>query len=539
MSRVLLAMGAQLGAEVRTRLRSAGTLVALAFILVGSTLWMPDPRGKAASLTWRLAGEAVNTPMYRSPYVGAATAILTAVFFVLVAFYLVAGSVRRDRETGVGAILAATPLGKGAYLAGKVAANTAYLGLIAAMILAVGVGKFLAFGEGPFEPARFLLPWLLVSVPAMLFVAAMAVLFDVTPGLRSRSGLVIWFFVSMFLFTALPLALGDGPDASGLPAFDPIGLATLHVLVKGSLPPEAREVSIGLIFRDGPLTRVPWAGIEIPWAAAAGRAASALLAVLPFLLSVALFDRFDPARRLAWRVLRRPPASPPAAENASAPDGGGRTATAAFRIQELPAIDANPGARAAFLAEARLIWESSPLLRWALLAAGVAGGALPGESASFAAAAFLLILVPVISEAGAREALAGSEALVFSQPSVPLSGALWKTGSLALFLLAVSAPLLFRAALSSPARLIALVTGLLFVSAFASCSAFLTRGGKLFSGLYLALWYAAVNRLAAADFCGVLGGGLEPAVRSGYLAAGAAFLGLAMLVERRRRLTGR
>jgi hypothetical protein len=533
MSGFLLAVGAQLGAEVRTRLRSAGTLVALAFILVGSTLWMPDPHGKAASLSWQVAGDVVHTPAYGSPYVGVATAILAAIFVLLVAFYLVAGSVRRDRETGVGAILAATPLGKGAYLAGKLAANAAYLGLVSALILAVGVGKFFAFGEGPLEPARLLVPWLFVSVPGTLFVAGMAVLFDVTPGLRGRAGLVIWFFASMFLLVALPVLLSGGPDSSRRPFFDPTGLATLTSLVESTLPSGAHGVSMGLVFTDKPLVRVPWAGIQLPAGVIAARLASLLWAAPPFFLAILLFDRFDPARRLSGRLARRKAHEAPTSTEPAAVSDGARPARL-LHLSELPPVSARPGVGAALLAETRLLWKAAPLLCWALLAASAAGGLLPGEAASWAAAVFLVLLVPVISEAGAREALAGAEALVFSQPSVPRSPTLWKTGSLALFLLATSAPLLLRAAWSSAAQLVALVTGLLFVAAFATGAALLTKGGKLFSGLYLALWYAAANKLPAADFCGIFGGGLGPWVRCAYLLTGAAFVGIAMLVERRR-----
>ena len=536
MSPTLLALGAQLGAEMRTRLRSAGTLVALGFILAGSTLWMPDPHGKAASLTWRLAGDVVYTPVYRAPYVGVATAILAAVFLMLVAFYLVAGSVRRDRETGVGAILAATPLGKGAYLAGKVASNAAYLGFLSVLILGVGVAKLLALGEGPLEPARFLGPWLFVTVPGTLFIAAMAVLFDVTPGLAGRAGLVVWFFASIFLLVALPMGLAVGLERQKLPVFDPIGLATMDGLIKESLPPEARSVSVGLIFGEGSLERAPWAGIQIPARALPARLATFLLAGIPFFLSTFFFDRFDPARRLSGRGTRQIERKGPALPGVPTENGAdGTPPSATFRAMPLAPITAKPGPLAALLTEARLLWTAAPFLRWPLVAASLAGAFLPGEASSFAAAAFLVLLVPVISEAGARESLAGAGTLVFSQPSVPRSTTLWKLGSVALFLGALSAPLLVRALLSSPARLFALATGLLFLAAFAASAALLTGGGRLFSGLALTLLYMAASKLPAADFCGTFGGGLGMPVRAVYLLIGAAFVSLAMLVERWRR----
>ena len=49
-----------------------------------------------------------------------------------------------------------------------------------------------------------------------------------------------------------------------------------------------------------------------------------------------------------------------------------------------------------------------------------------------ARAAFLVLLVPVIAEVAAREDLAGTRALVYSQPGVPSSPVLWKAAAVAL-----------------------------------------------------------------------------------------------------------
>ena len=66
----------------------------------------------------------------------------------------------------------------------------------------------------------------------------------------------------------------------------------------------------------------------------------------------------------------------------------------------------------------------------------------------------------------------------------------------------------------------------------------LSGGGKLFVGIYLALWYAALNRVPYLDFCSLFGGDLGPGPRAIYLGAGALFVLLAMAVESRRRAAG-
>ena len=95
------------------RMRSVGTLVALLAAFAAAILWIPDPAGHASSLSWRFPDGRVQAPIYDAAYIGFAASALIAILVALGGFYLVAGSVRRDRERGVGVILAATPLSNG------------------------------------------------------------------------------------------------------------------------------------------------------------------------------------------------------------------------------------------------------------------------------------------------------------------------------------------------------------------------------------------------------------------------------------------
>ena len=95
------------------RLRSAATPIALTAFFAASFFWIPDPSGRTRLdlLVARRTGACSrrSTPPTTS---GSRVAILSCIFLTLAGFYLVAGSVRRDRERGVGAILAATPLSR-------------------------------------------------------------------------------------------------------------------------------------------------------------------------------------------------------------------------------------------------------------------------------------------------------------------------------------------------------------------------------------------------------------------------------------------
>ncbi len=529
--RILDVVGAQVQAEVRTRLRSPGTLVAILAAFAGSLLWIPDPRGRVASLSWRMPGGTDLAPVYTSSYVGFAASLVVASLVAWFGFYLVVGAVRRDRDCGVGAILAATPLSRGQYILGKFAAHALYLALVAAMTLSAGLVAFWRFGAGPFAPLDFFALPILISIPAVAVTASLALLFDVTPGLRGRAGLVIWFFTFLLLLVALPHSLA-GVSRAGpgrLPIFDPAGFATQDWLVRQTVP-SGVSISTGLIIHDRPVSRVPWPGVQVTARLCAVRALNGIFALAPLALAALLFDRFDPARSGRGRRRR--------AREGQRPEGTAVAAASPPAIHVGPMAlagnPARPSAAAALLAEARLIWSGANWIKWPLAASALAAAVLPAPAVAPSLAAFFLLLIPVVSESAAREELAGTRGLVFSQPGVPASPLLWKAGSLVLFLLALGSPAIVRAFAAAPIKGIELVFGLFFFAFVATACGWLTGGGKLFSALFLILWYAAINRLPAADFAGALSRSPSAATSAAYVLVGLAALAAAWLGDRTR-----
>lgn len=515
----LPAILAQAGVDVRLRLRSPATAIAVLLVGAGAVLWIPDPSGRAASLTWRSADGTVFSSVYSSRYLSWATAIVGGIISI-VGFYLVAGSIRRDRERGVGAILAATPLSGPSYLAGKFAAHLAYLCVMSFLAVGAGAAAFVRWGSGALHPVDFLSAWALFVVPGVAFTAALAVFFDVVPGLRGRAGLVVWFFAFAALASGFTPRRADG-RLEHLPRFDPFGMATLQWMVEESMP-QARAISTGLIIHKEPITRVDWAGVTVTRAVLGQRVLSLLAALLPLAMAALFFDRFDPARAGFLRRKARASAANPAPAFESLPEAP------VF----VPGRDApsSPSAARSILAEARLTWDAASLLKWPLLAAALVPPFLPAAAFPFGAAAFLLLLAPTIAEVAAREDLAGTRALVLSQPGVPLSTVLWKTGAILAFVLVFGLSCAVRAALANPAAGAAFLTGLLFTSGLAAGFGCLTSGGKLFLGVYTAVWYFAVNRLPIADFTGLFS---EPSAprSAAFLLAGAAAVGAAYARE--------
>jgi hypothetical protein len=279
-------VGAQIAAETRMRLRSPATAVTVLAILCGSFLWMPAPGSNIHSLTWTAPGGERVTSVLGAGYLGNSAATLGIVFMVGAAFYLVAASIQQDRRKRVGLILAATPVSNAAFLVGRWSSHVVYLLVLASLIPVIGVVRFWTFGEGAFDAATFFVPFLLLVPPGAAFVAALAVVFDVTPGLRGRVGYVVWFFFGMAVVTALPMELGSAPGRGGRPthrpAFDPVGIATHVTWLADSLPRE-RDSSIGsgLLFQKDPLQRLPWDGLVATPELAGARVGNLLWSIPP------------------------------------------------------------------------------------------------------------------------------------------------------------------------------------------------------------------------------------------------------------------
>ena len=149
--------------------------------------------------------------------VGALTALVVNTFLALAGFYVVKGSVERDRATGVGQILASTPMTKALYVLGKAASNLAVLGAMLGVLAAFAVVTQWVAAEDPrVQLWPLLSPFLLFAMPMMALVAALAVLFETIPGLRGGFGNVVWFALWVSLMAAPVAQPGSPVDLIGM-----------------------------------------------------------------------------------------------------------------------------------------------------------------------------------------------------------------------------------------------------------------------------------------------------------------------------------
>ncbi len=473
-------------------------------------LWVGDARG-----------------IYNSAWVGALMSLVANLLLSLAGFYVVKSAVERDRRTGVGEILATTPMSKPLYTLGKTASNFAVLTAMLAVLAAMGpVAQWVAGEETRVHLWPLLAPFLILSLPAMAMVAACAVLFETLPLLRGGFGNVVWFFA----WTGLM------PAAIELPGFpDPFGLGAvsskLFVVVRERLGITDRSFSLGAISNERQARTFVWEGMDWTSSIVLKQLLWLLVAVGIALLAALFFDRFDPSRGRVRAGKAEDAASEAAGEASVVP--------ISVHLQPLP-----EGARRfRFLellrAETRLLLQGQRWWWWTVaLGLLIAGFAAPLDTArQFILPAAWIWPLLRWSALGSREARYGTEGLVFSA-AYPLSRQLpaaWASGLLLAMITGVGVAV--RLGLAGDwGGLGAWTVGALFIPTLALALGVWSGGGKLFEVIYLILWYLGpMQHVPGMDYLGALPATVRAGTPLVFLVA-TVLLGVGAVVGRGRRL---
>lgn len=473
--------------------------------------------------------------VYTSAWVGALVALVATCWVSLVGFYIVKGSIGRDRQTGVGQVLAATPLSKPTYTLGKFLSNFATLGSMVVVLAVAAVVMQVFIHEDPrLDFFALLSPFVIVALPAMLLTAAVAVLFETLPVLRGGVGNVVWFFVWAFLGVALSAV-------TGIEWLDPLGNMTMaHSMQQGAWA-HIPDYKGGFAFTiaDKPVEVVQsfrWEGV--PWTASQIllRLAWCGVAIVLVLLAAAVFDRFDSARWLGRAQRKAAQAAinggSAAAAVAIAPgEYATRSSVAKIVPAQLTALaTGNRGNAFArlFVAELKLAMKG---LHWWWYA--IAAGLLIAQAAAPLATArqqllgtSWLWLVMVWSAMGVRETRFGTRAILFSSARILPRQlfACWLAG----FVLAVvfgSAAGLRILALQGASAFLPWLAGAAFLPSLALALGVWSGTSKPFEGILTAMWYIGpMNHVSGIDFTGSSNGPLTMHYVGVYLASAAVLL---------------
>ncbi|HET9588915.1 MAG TPA: ABC transporter permease subunit [Anaerolineales bacterium] len=438
---------------------------------------------------------------YNSAWVGSMMAIIASFFLGWFGFYLVKGSVGRDRETGVGQIMATTPLTRPLYTFGKWISNFTVLVAMVIVLAIVGVGiQFFAGESSQFDFLALFSPFLFIALPMLALTAAFAVLFECVGFLRGGFGNIVYLF--LFSFT-LPLTVSISESN---PALEPLGLNLLQQSMgeaaKAAFPDYDGSFVLGSA--DIPITGVfAWPGVDWTLDIVLQRFMFFGIAIFLTLLSSLLFDRFDAARSKGGRRKSSAPLSTPETVPVT-------QSLSAVRLTPLDAPSRECAFTRVLSLELRLLLKGQ---RWWWFA--VAGGLLIAAFL-FPAEAVRSYLLPITwlwpvliwSGLGSREMRHNTQQMVFSA-AAPLARQLpaaWLAGFLVAALTGSGAALRLLSA-GDGAGLLAWFSAALFIPSLALALGIWSNSPKLFEVLYVSLWYLAINKVFAVDFYGASGDG--------------------------------
>lgn len=445
--------------------------------------------------------------VYNSAWVGSMMAMVVNAFLGWFGFYLVKNAVERDDRTGVGQIMAATPLTRPLYTLGKWLSNFAVLGVMVGMLaLAAVVMQFIRREDAQLNLWALIAPFLFVALPMMALVSAAAVLFETITWLRGGFGNVAYFF----LF-ALGIAFVGVEVGPRFPALDPIGLglfsSSMGAAAKAAFPGYGGGFSLGIMPRSE-LHVFFWPGVD--WTA--GLILWRLLlfgaAVGMALLAAVFFNRFDPSRerpRLGSRGVRQPGGGAEV-DDATRPSNEASAPAPSPHVTLSPPVSTRFTFGAVLVAELRLMLKGQRWWWYALALILMAVGVFNSVETARQVALPLSWIWPMLiwSNMGCREARHATHQMVFSaaRPLTRQLPATWLAGVIVAAL--TGSGVLVRLLLARDGSgLFAWLAGMVFIPSLALALGVWSGTGKLFEVIYTLLWYIGpMNRVPALDYVG-------------------------------------
>ena len=507
-------------ADFRERTRRYSFLVTLVAVvyfgyLVGSGIYTPTLSGFRAE--------------DNSAWIAASVAIAGTVVMSFLGFYIVNSSIRRDRLTGVGQILASTSVSRLKYVWSKYLSNVLVLSLIVAiLVVAVPVIYVIRGSPGSFSVWALLSPFLLLAFPSVCFIAGTAVLFESCRWLRGGLGNVIYLFLNGFL-----MAQGTTGDSLLL---NMQGFNILESSLIVACPGCSSDTQLYMGPSRGELVPFHWDGMNWTIPLIALRLFWIVLSIVFVTVAAFLFDRFDQSKSRRRKPRSEPTTLPPTSDQQ--PQHAGRP----IALSDLTPPRMKFVFSSMIAAELRLMIKGLPWLWW-LVAVGLIVAQL--FSPIEVVRQYLLPIAwiwPILawSRMASREAQYNTGQVVFSAPRPVLRQlpATWIAG--VVLALVTSSGFVFRILTAGQVGLLVpLAIGAAFIPALALTLGILSRSSKLFEVCYLLIWYVGpMNRISALDFIGVTAAGASGPTTAMFAAITAVLLVSAFLARSRQLQVG-
>ena len=471
-----------------------------------------------------------------SAWIGAVMTLTATTLLGLVGYYIVNNSIALDEKSRVGQLLAATPVSKLQYISGKALSNFCVLAVIVFVLMLSAPPLQLLAGEDKHVRLWVLIgPFILVSLPVLALIAALAIFSETVGWLRGAIGNVAYFLLFVGLLSSGFVAGLEDPTAIRYYETS-IQNAAQHQLAKNQKPDFTFSIGMALAPRG-----FTWDGLDPSEKLILGRLKWVAVALGICCLATLTFNRFE-GGRLRNALVK---AAGPGREEALGADAETSTQSD-LRLPRgqphgglVPLSTRRSGFPALGLYRSELTILLKGLGWWWY--AGLLGGivaALLMPAGEFRQILWFAWIWPlrVWSHMGNRESRFNTGEVVFSSPRPLLRQlpATWLAG-FSVAILAASGVAVRMAVTGDWLGVEKVIVGAVFITSLALGLGVTTGTSKLFEAAYTMLWYVGpLNRLAAVDYMQIAGSGDRSAVwltASGCLLL-AAFAGRAMKLRR-------
>jgi len=490
--------------DYKQRTRSYAFLLTLAISLYAAYSFVPAADAKYTTVR---IGHYIG--VQNSAWIGYVTAMMTSVFVSMIGFYLVNSGIKKDVDTGVGMIIATTSISNFSYLFAKVWSNFLVLLSIAAMVFLMSIAVFFIRNTGyPFEPMQFILPYLIITIPTILFISALAVVGEV---FLYRYTIVM--NIGYFIFFC---AMGS-LQAGNKTLFDLFGNTRVTAAMQETVLNQHHDTNLPLSmgFNFGgkkALHTFVFDGLTWPVSAIAGRILLICFGLLLIFVSSKFFHRFDIKERfktkkkikLAEIVLGVKPLQD-------------------IKLSELPQIIPAYGIIPFIKTELLMLFRKGPRWLWLINL----GGMVALIFAPITVAHQMILPILWFLQVGRWSDLATKEKTnrihYFTYASYKPLTRLLPAQIIAgiIMAIALATPLLVRYLITMQfLSIVSIVTGAVFIVLFAVTLGILSGGKKLFEILFFFVTYLNIENVPFTDYFGGLNQGIN------YVALIAGLIGL-------------
>ncbi len=526
-------------ADLLERIRSYGFLIVLLLTLLAAYIFVPST--DAGYMTIKLSSDTgLYRGIYNSAWIGAMVSLPTTLFLSLFGFYVIKNAVGRDRSTGVGQIIATTPLSKPLYMLGKATSNFAVLAVIVGIMMAGTLVMQLLRGEvSSIDLLALWSPFIFLVLPAMAVVASVAVLFESVSFLSGGIGNIVYFIVYMIVLAILLTSAGSALPNNDLAYLSDmfgtsIATSSLQVAAHAAYPSFVPgHWSMGFAPVDRPPGLFTWNGIQWTPLIILGRLFWVIVAGGLALVASVFFDRFDSSINVTKKSRKAVVEAKPSG------DMPAEKALTQVRLTPLSFNKKYVNPASLLLAEMRLAFKGQ---RWwwyagalIIILLGLSSSGADGQHMAVLAAMIWPILI--WSAMSTRERTFNTGQIVFSAPG-PVNYQLpmmWLAGILAG--VALSSGVLASMAISGNyIDMWTLLAEMMLIPAMAMAMGIWSGSSKLFEASYMILWYIGpVNNLPFLDITGTVAKTMNMGLPIAYLLMTIAFLAI-MAVGRRKQV---